>query len=389
MTSMIARFKSLLTTPARLFCNGDGAAPPEAAEALACSTLLNFQASQDEGWFPVATVGEHPHKRGLQVCTGSDAQTLVNWAAGQPETWTGVALYANPPHPAGGDDPPALAWAREFRIVGNEVQCRPEFSETGRELVLANKAYKRVTVAWKCRRGSDGWHPFEIDHIGLTNKPNMESVRPWVNGPEAEAAAPEESAAADAESAAAQEMESLRAELQAGQSAMARLANSAGVEAEADPDTLCGAVDALCNRAARLERDLADAKSALETERTIANEALADKFIALRKVDPKKRVQAVQLLHNDRDNALAVWSADSAPAGTPPPADPLAGRVLRNAGLGTVERASEADLARIVAQALELQNTDGLSPDQANERAWQMFANGKLRGTDNENEKGV
>jgi len=410
MTALLARCKSLLLSPVRLFCNADD----DAAQAITCSTLMNFQTTgDDDGWYPVATIGEHPHERGLQVCTAEDAETLVNWAAEQPETWTGVPIYANPPHPSRKDDPPALAWAREFRVLGNEVQCRPEFSESGRELVLANKAYKRVTVAWGCRRKADGWHPFRISHIGLTNKPNMKGVRPWVNGPDGdgENAGDEEDAvtieelianggdwwdtfvgkltklikdadtADDARRVLSERLEKLWDQsrtLESMQSLIAQLANSAGVAKDADGETLAKAVDEACNRAARLERELADAQKQVNEERRFANEALADKYIALRRVDPKKRDNAIALLENNREDTLAVWSADTAPAGTPPPADPLAGRVLKNAGLGTVERASDEDLAKIVAKARELQNSEGLGAGEANDRAWAMFANGTL-----------
>ena len=399
----------------RLFRNNDADTP----ETYCPPGLLNFEAV-DDGWYPVATIGEHPHKAGLQICNEADAAALVEWADAQGEDWTGVPLYANPPHPKPGEDPPALGWAKRFRLLGNELQCAPEFGAEGRTRVIENREYKRVSVAWRCRQGADGWHPFQIDHIGLTNRPNMKGIRPWVNSEEPDEVQDEEPAAepsidaADilanggpwwdefvaklnaliSDAATLEEAHRViqgtlegiwnrQSKLEQLQGLLYGLANSAGVEvSHAEPatyDALTNAVDTLANRAAKAERDLASARSDLEAERLLTNAAIVDKFIALHRVDPEKRALAIQIVANSRDEAVAIWDAEAAPgsAAPQPPADPLAGRVLANASLGTPQKASPRDMERITADVRSRVEA-GASAEEANAAAWAAFRAGTL-----------
>lgn len=359
----------------RVFANADGGEIEHAA------VLANFAPSED-GWVTVATLGDFPHKRGVQRVAEADIEAILANIATNGADWTGVPLYANPAHPADGDAP-ALAWAKQWRLANGALQCLPEWSAAGRARILENKEFKRVTVAWACRRCEDGqWHPFEIDHVGLTNRPNMRELPPIVNGPGGD----QTDQTDQTDPTDPPELVELRNRSETAEGLLARVAASAGLAEDADPAALPAAIDTLCNRAARLELELAEARAESATERRIADEAIADRFIAMKKIDPAKRAVALRILANNREDALAVWSAApvqtpgaAAPAGTKsPPADPLAGRVLVNSGLGRIERASDEDLAAIVAKARELQTSEQLGPEEANERAWALFANHAL-----------
>ena len=159
---------------------GDTSPRPPAASGRAFegAVLCNLAAGTD-GWYPVAPFGDHPHPYGMQCLAPEDGATLVAWANGQGPDWTGVPVHANPAHPKDG---PALAWVKRFRVLGNELQCLPEWSPAGEEAILVNRQFKRVTPCWTCEPGGDGkWHPVNLLHIGLTNAPNIKAARPWVN----------------------------------------------------------------------------------------------------------------------------------------------------------------------------------------------------------------
>jgi hypothetical protein len=157
----------------------DPAASPSRAQHFEAAVLSNLESAGGDGWYPVAPFGDHPHPWGLQCLSADDAAGLVAWANGQGEAWTGVPVYANPAHPKDG---PALAWVKGFRVLANELQCQPEWSPEGHLQIVVNKAFKRVTPSWTCERRNDGkWHPVNIVHIGLTNVPNIQATRPWVN----------------------------------------------------------------------------------------------------------------------------------------------------------------------------------------------------------------
>jgi len=185
----VQRIKTFLGDVFRVFRNSAESAsavadPPaaETAETAETAVLENFLPAAD-GWVTVARVGEYPHPRGLQKIAREDLEALLSDIARKKEragdSWTGGPFYER--HPANGDGP-ALAWAKDWRVsASGELQCLPEWSPKGRERILENKEFKRVSVAWKARRRSDGYHPVEILHVGLTNAPIMKDLPPVVN----------------------------------------------------------------------------------------------------------------------------------------------------------------------------------------------------------------
>lgn len=388
-----------------------------------------------DGWIQVARIGDYPHAIGLQRVRPEDLAACLadieNQRAEAGTDWTGIPFYAEPAHPRNGDGP-ALAWAKDWRIAANALECRPEWSPEGRRRILENKEFKRVSISWGCilDNSDKTWHPAKVLHIGLTNAPVMTDLPPVVNtrtdladqasggaAPEAPAGAsatPRTPATTGADSAGAgapPKSAPALVPVPAHNGAPERLsvapaqapAQTQGGEVRGDEFPRPGSqgpaapaaaaptatapvpvVPAVLSRIAELERDLARVRAELVAERAVANGAIVDRLIARRRIHPAKREQAMAIVANNRADALAVWEGDADAAARPPspsatpPADPLAGRVLDNAGLATPRPLCGADLADIAKRARELCAAQpGLSYERAHDQAWTAFVTGR------------
>lgn len=371
--------------------------------APATGQVIANLATDSDGWLTPAWLGEFPHPMGLQVVEAEDLGCIMaNYDSERARLggdWTGVMIYEG--HP---DDGPAVGWLKDWRVQDGKLQLKAEWNAVGAEL-LENKAYKFISVSWPCTRDNAGnLHPYFVYHVGLTNAPVIKGQAPLVNAPEAgepdnadggwwaSAIAKLGSLVGNADSAEAAQViidERLGtvlcddSKLDALQALIDKLSNTLGVTAGEDGaidhealTTAAIATNSAVDRAARLERELAD-------ETAAHNGAIVDTYIARNVVDAGKRAAALAIVTQDRQAAIRAWStASAAPpnAAAPqaPPEAPFADRAaFDNAAAGSV-KATPAELKAITDAAKARIEETKCDPSAANAWAWDSFAKGKL-----------
>lgn len=151
----------------------------------------NETISADQEWFRVAPLGEHRNEVGIQIVDAESGRAMVsafNSLLGKMgRLWRGLPItvghpsdpkwrkdnpeiYAKYPHPVG------RVVAMELR--GDEAWFKAAFNETGKALISGEgAAIAGHSPGWGMlpipARGPKVFRPVLLDHIGLTNFPNI------------------------------------------------------------------------------------------------------------------------------------------------------------------------------------------------------------------------
>jgi hypothetical protein len=147
------------------------------------STPIPTQPTSETAPIEVVYVGRHPLPDGtIQVVTQDTLATLLANLQANPN---GRPLY--PTHQWDGN---ALAWLKTGYIAPashdpttNALYLVPEWSPQAIQQIFVNKTKKFVSISWDGTYNPDTneFAPQVIDHVAMTNEPNIPNLTPVVN----------------------------------------------------------------------------------------------------------------------------------------------------------------------------------------------------------------
>lgn len=200
--------------------------------------LINQRPIDAGEWQQISPYGVFPHAHGRQKVTRESAVSVAlafNTARNQASaSWRGVPVFIGHPPTRGGAKEqkgpfPRIGAVMEVDVRGDGLWGKVAWNDQGKQ--NAEQGYHVYpSPAWFFNRNSDGSiTPAELDHIGMTNDPNIEGVAPWTNSEsEADGQIP------DSE---------LNNEPTMDKKLIARLQAALKLKEDADGEAICNAVD--------------------------------------------------------------------------------------------------------------------------------------------------
>lgn len=156
---------------------------------------LKYTFTDAGGWFDALRVGDWPKSQdghhALQVTTAEDLAAIVaQWEAeGKPEFLLDSDHFSY----SEAHDTRALGWGTGLRVKDGVLQAQARWSAEGQR-DLDNGSYRFCSVSVHCLDEPDQpedagksketplrTHPFRLDSIALTNRPNIPGLRPLTN----------------------------------------------------------------------------------------------------------------------------------------------------------------------------------------------------------------
>jgi hypothetical protein len=326
----------------------DGSELPAPANA----GVTNALAPDSDGWIAPAWVGEFPHPAGLQQVEREDIELIVANVAAEAARagadWVGVPFFVGHPYDQGAA--PAVAWAKDVRVRDGRLEFRPEWTPEGRRLV-DDRAFKFTSVCWDCTADplSGNLHPYWVDHVALTNSPNIRGQKPLANTADVGLADPAEPS--DPTPAPAAQPPAV---------------------APTQPAPAANAAPAILSP--ELVAELASLRQTVAALQQVLNTALAAPAALAATVAPRAPAEAPNANAAVRPPAPPACARREPP---PPPSSPLAGVSLPNAlpapaaGEAREPGAGATDqLSRVVNAARRRQAETGCDWGTANAWAW-------------------
>lgn len=181
LISMMMRLPAKVRT---LACNAAAAATAKRSLAI----LVNEQPWTAEGeWKELCKYGVHTHSLGRQKV---DRESVEKMQAALNEdrerkgaNWRGVPIFIG--HPRGVKNPTGdkarIGGVMEMRAGADGPEVKIAWNKKGQE--NAQEGYHVYpSPGWFFEKLPGGIiRPEELDHVGMTNEPNIEGVQPWTN----------------------------------------------------------------------------------------------------------------------------------------------------------------------------------------------------------------
>ena len=208
-------------------------------------------------WQQLAPYGIHAHPLGRQKLDKERAARVVaalNSAKSRAgDDWRGVPIFVGHPPERGGD--PAQK-GQKFPRIGGVMECEARADGLWGKVAWNNLGTENAreghfiypSPAWYFdKEGSGVISPNELDHIGMTNTPNIESVKPWTN---------------ESDSEPDNDEHTMKKEH------IARLKAALKLNDDADDEAVCNAVDSTVAAVAANEAKVTEATTLATNEKT-------------------------------------------------------------------------------------------------------------------------
>lgn len=146
--------------------------------SIRISTSNRFQPSKD-GWFHLATPGDHPHAEGLQKVTPASLQAIVDDYVnrGSPSLPIDIDHFSHDLK----NNTAASGWINALACRDSGLWCRVKWTPIG-ENAITNGIYRFFSPVWQCDKATDGTlTPARLTDAALTNQPNIKNLTPISN----------------------------------------------------------------------------------------------------------------------------------------------------------------------------------------------------------------
>lgn len=155
------------------------------------ATAVNNRAFTKDGeWQQIAPYGVFPHRLGRQKFNRERAKIIAANIAAEAvkhgKEWRGIPIFIGHPRERGGDEdqlpePPRIGAVMEAEDRDDGLWGRIADNAKGKEN-RAEGYHVYPSPGWLFDEGEAGEIlPRELDHIGMTNTPNLAGSKPWTN----------------------------------------------------------------------------------------------------------------------------------------------------------------------------------------------------------------
>src|ERR1035438_8067141 len=148
-----------------------------------------YPADKKTNWVLISPYGDFPNvvkgRDVIQHFTQADAKEICNEFNSLPSIGVkmmGIPWYVGHPYvdsfKADYPDKEAKGRIKELQARADGLYANVEWNSDGKDLI-SKRAYHGHSIAWIMRANDKGeFHPFSLDHVGFTNKPNIPGIPP-------------------------------------------------------------------------------------------------------------------------------------------------------------------------------------------------------------------